>query len=335
MLRLIHALVDHDDVKSAYLTRHDLPSGRMASENRNTVEARTGTVWQMLADRWNDPNFLPVTGIFPELHSDFSRPMAINHDYVSQMQAATAEKVEEKWNTMNLRLKRVIESWERSGQGDGGHLNMDFDEEALDYSEEMNDPYEVNVSDEAFGSLRNRSQAALDQRKNFVYGKTYLLYLWHMLDTHDLLRSSMQRFNSSTGSGNASFGVPSVVGHKHGFSEDDDSMANLSKGSSKKQKRSEDLDKLSLSIAQHGQSLVKVAKMAAMQQNKERIQSLQDTRRNLVICLASEDVAGNSILSNVITTEIEKINVEINELTISLNNEEKDKTPRKCNRSPV
>jgi hypothetical protein len=119
MLRLIHALVNHDDIKSAYLTRHDLPSGRMAIENRNTVEAHMGTVWQMMADRWNDPNFLPVTGIFPELHSDFSRPIALNHYYVSQMQVATAEKVEEKWNTMNLRLKRVIDGWEAIGQGDG------------------------------------------------------------------------------------------------------------------------------------------------------------------------------------------------------------------------
>lgn len=333
MLRLIHALVDHDDIKSAYLTRHDLPSGRMAIENRNTVEARMGTVWQMMADRWNDPNFLPVTGIFPELHSDFSRPIALNHDYVSQMQVATAEKVEEKWNTMNLRLKRVIDGWEASGQGDGGHLN--FDDEAFDYSDEMSFPDEVNVSEEHFGSLKNRSQAALDQRKNFVDGKTYLLYLWQMLDTHDLLRSSMQRLNSSTASGNASFGVPSVVGHKHGYSEDDDSMTNQSKGSSKKQKRSDEIDKLSLSITQHGQSLVKVAKLAALQQQRDRIHSLEDTRRNLVIRLASDDVAGNTILSNVITTEIEKINEEIKELTISLNNEGKDKTPRKCNRSPV
>ena len=54
MLRLIHALVDHDDVKSAYLTRHDLPSGRMAIENRNTVEAHTGTVWQMLVPLCKD-----------------------------------------------------------------------------------------------------------------------------------------------------------------------------------------------------------------------------------------------------------------------------------------
>ena len=156
-----------------------------------------------------------------------------------------------------------------------------------------------------------------------------------MLDTHDLLRSSMQRLNSSTASGNASFGVPSVIGHKHGYSEDDDSMTNQSKGSSKKQKRSDEIDKLSLSITQHGQSLVKVAKMAALQQQKDRIHSLEDTRRNLVIRLASDDIAGNTILSNVITTEIEKINEEINELTISLNNEGKDKTPRKCNCSPV
>ena len=72
MLKLIHALVDHIDIKSAYLTSHDLPSGRMAIENRNTLKARMGTVWQLLADRWNDPNFLPISGIFPDLHNDFS-----------------------------------------------------------------------------------------------------------------------------------------------------------------------------------------------------------------------------------------------------------------------
>jgi hypothetical protein len=183
--------------------------------------------------------------------------------------------------------------------------------------------------------VKNRSQAALDNYKNFVHGKTYLLYLWQMLDTHDLLRSSMQRLNLSTASGNASFGVPSVVGNKHRYSEDDDSMTNQSKGSSKKQKRSDEIDKLSLSITQHGQSLVKVAKMAALQQQQDRIHSLEDTRRNLVIRMASDDVTGNTVLSSVITKEIEKINEEISELTMSLNNEGKDKTPRKCNRSPV
>jgi hypothetical protein len=152
-----------------------------------------------------------------------------------------------------------------------------------------------------------------------------------MLDTQDLLSSSMQRLNSSTGSGNASYGVPSVVGQKHRFSEDDDSMTYFSKGSSKKQKRSGDIDKLSLSIAQHGHSLVKVAKIVALQQEKEHIHSLQDTRRNLVIGLASNDAARNSSL----VSGIPKINEEINELTVLLNREEKEETPRKCNRSPV
>ena len=134
---------------------------------------------------------------------------------------------------MNLHLKHVIESWEISGQGDGGHINVDFDNKALDYSEEMNDLDQVNDSKEEFGSLRNHSQAALDLGKNFVYGKTYLLYLWQMLNTHDLLHSSMQILNSSTGSRNASYGVPSVVGQKHRFSKDDNSMTNFLKGSRK------------------------------------------------------------------------------------------------------
>jgi hypothetical protein len=57
MLRLIHALIDHDEIKSAFLMRHNLPGGHMTIENRNTEEARLGTVWQMLADKWNDPIF--------------------------------------------------------------------------------------------------------------------------------------------------------------------------------------------------------------------------------------------------------------------------------------
>jgi len=61
-----------------------------------------------------------------------------------------------------------------------------------------------------------------------------------------------------------------------------------------------------LSIAQHGQSLVKVAKMVALQQEKDCIHSLQNTRRNLVIRLASDDVVRNANLVSVITTKIKR-----------------------------
>ena len=36
------------------------------------------------------------------------------------MHPATAEKCEEKWQTLNLQLNCLIQKWEQSGQGDGG-----------------------------------------------------------------------------------------------------------------------------------------------------------------------------------------------------------------------
>jgi hypothetical protein len=40
IIRLIHALVDNDEIKHAYLERFDVPSDRMVIENRNTPETR-------------------------------------------------------------------------------------------------------------------------------------------------------------------------------------------------------------------------------------------------------------------------------------------------------
>ena len=124
-LRLIHAIIDDNDIKAAYLSRLNLPSGRMAIEQRNTPAALASNVWQMVANKWNDPLFLPVTSVKPNTHSDFARPIPLSFDTVSMLQPATMEKVEEKWNSMNLALKRGIQRWERSGQGDGGFLDED------------------------------------------------------------------------------------------------------------------------------------------------------------------------------------------------------------------
>ena len=151
MLRLIHALIDHDNIKRAFLGLHDLPGGRMGVENRNTEEARMNSVWQMLSDKWNDPNFLPVTAVLPDLHSDFERPIPLLYEAVSHMQKATAEKVQERWQSMNLQLNCITVHWEHSGQGDGGFLNeFDKDEEV----EEVVDG-DISGNEPAFGSLKN------------------------------------------------------------------------------------------------------------------------------------------------------------------------------------
>jgi hypothetical protein len=69
-LHLIHAVIDDNDIKAAYLSRLNLPSGHVAIEQRNTPAALALNVWQMVTDKWNDPLFLPVTSVKPNTHSD-------------------------------------------------------------------------------------------------------------------------------------------------------------------------------------------------------------------------------------------------------------------------
>ena len=48
-LRLIHALVDHDDCKRLFLTRYDLANDRLQVENRNSITKRATTVWEIVS----------------------------------------------------------------------------------------------------------------------------------------------------------------------------------------------------------------------------------------------------------------------------------------------
>jgi hypothetical protein len=61
ILHLIHTLIDHDEVKRAYLIHFEISSDGMALENRNTPEAKASTVWAIMSDKWNDPLFSPST----------------------------------------------------------------------------------------------------------------------------------------------------------------------------------------------------------------------------------------------------------------------------------
>ena len=122
----------------------------------------------------------------------------------------------------------------------------------------------------AFGSTYNRPQLAFDQCKNFAEGKcTYLLYLWEMLECHDLLGSSMQHLNNDVSAANGSLRMPSVIGHQH--SVDDYLSLNSSKGSSKKKNKMSEIGILNSSIQKHGESLIEVARIAAMQAREDTI----------------------------------------------------------------
>ena len=49
ILRLIHVLIDDDDIKRAYLMRLDVSSDCMVVENHNTPESKAASVWAMMS----------------------------------------------------------------------------------------------------------------------------------------------------------------------------------------------------------------------------------------------------------------------------------------------
>jgi hypothetical protein len=188
----------------------------MTVENRNSVANCEKSVWELISAKWNDPLFAPETEELPELHSDFICSETVDYEMVSGMVSATPEKCQGKFAGMVVELSRVIGNWERSGQGDGGvERDKDGDDDLVQ-----------------LGSLRNRERGALDCRASFVpYSSSYLLYLWHMLDKHNLLGSSLQRLGNGVSCADGGSGVPSVINrHKDTGNDATDDEANDSTG---------------------------------------------------------------------------------------------------------
>ena len=325
-MRLIHSLIDFDDIKRQFLNRMNLPPGRSSVENREQL--RASNVWQKMADKWNDKSFSPETVAMPDVCTEFAFSDVILHDEVANLTPATAEKVEDKWSSMILEMNRCIANWQKSGQGEGGIDDAD------------------NAVDIEFGSLANRSQHALASCHEFFNGRSmYLLYLWVLLDRHGLLGSALQKLNLSVSATNGASGVPSVVRPSEG---DDDSMTDNSA------KTNENVSSLGKSIEQHGKSLLDVAKMEAKQKvtiakmqaeekAKERqhqlmmemrstLRHLAGEKRSLSIQYASESQKKNKVMADVIQDQIAEIEADMKRTSESLLALET--TPRKQNRTP-
>jgi hypothetical protein len=206
-LRLIHCGIDHDEIKMAFLRRHDLSSSRMELENRNSVAKRNKTVWELVSKKWNDIDFSFQTACIGHLHSDFTESKFHFHSDVENMMIATPEKCEQKYQSMVSELSKRIEKWEQSGQGDGGEQAYKNDD-GNDIEEEIRVP-----TSEGYGVIiKERSQGALDKiHVFFEYNQSYLIYLWYSIDCHGLLGSSLQQLSEDICATNGATGVPSVL----------------------------------------------------------------------------------------------------------------------------
>jgi hypothetical protein len=161
---------------------------------------------------------------------------------------------------MMSELNKRIEKWERSGQGEGG-------EQAYDDDDDGDGEVENRVpSSEGYGSLKDRSQGALDKvHAFFEYNQSYLIYLWYVMDCYGLLGSSLQRLNEDSAATNGASGVPSV------FEIDDEDDA----GSSTVSSTQGSAVGLSASISGLSQVNLAAAKMEAEQRERNRLSKWQ------------------------------------------------------------
>lgn len=191
-LRLIHCLVDNDDIKSAFL-RRAIAQTRAQLDARNSLE-RAPTVYELLADKWNSPNFNPTTTVL-QVHQDFATPIDCSHAQVATLTPADASKVEDYVTKMRSSLLRIITNWEQSGQGEGGHVAGDNDTE----DQNSGIPSVITMHNEGFGSLADRPPEALQTRAAFLLAgmPPYLLYYWELSDRHQLLSSALQRLDDT------------------------------------------------------------------------------------------------------------------------------------------
>jgi len=73
MLRIIHALIYHVDIKRAFHTCHNILDGLcMGVKNRNIKESKASSVCQLMADKWDDPLLF-----FAHCHSTVWCPLRI------------------------------------------------------------------------------------------------------------------------------------------------------------------------------------------------------------------------------------------------------------------
>jgi hypothetical protein len=178
-----------------------LCSWQVANDCRHVC--RPPNVFEVIAELWNDSTFNPIAPA-SDCHLDFQRATDCSYELVAGLLLATPQKIEDCLASMRSELIRIIDRWERSGQGEGGR---DQEEDQVDAADTNQDNDDVSATSSIssgdndssprrprnFGSLDRRPPRALQSRAAFLNGKpSYLLYYWEIIDAHQLLQSSVQ-----------------------------------------------------------------------------------------------------------------------------------------------
>jgi hypothetical protein len=193
-LRMFHCII-HDSIKPKFLRRNDAPTRRQL-DSRNS-DLRPLTVWEEIANMWNDKDFNPVAETI-DSHPDFYEAIDISYDAVAAFVPATATKVEDLMTKFRSILVRVIRNWEASGQGEGG-VPREIGGEHTTI---------LDSDDAGFGRLQGRAPHALSNRRNFLDGApSLILYMWELFDKHQLLSTTCQILEGGVPDANSFVGL--------------------------------------------------------------------------------------------------------------------------------
>jgi len=188
-LRLIHCLVDFDNIRAAFMASHSVMT-HLELDGRHNPETMQQNPWTLIADKWNDKEYNPSSSVCNKIHSVFSFSMDLSHTEVEAMGDLTPEKAKTKYTKMKNELLVVKNNWEKSGNGDGTLLQQADDTE----------------DDEIMFDA--------DDKRNFLQGRSpTLLYLWEKAEEHQLLQTVLQELNKDTAIDSGGKG-PNVVRDK-------------------------------------------------------------------------------------------------------------------------
>ena len=166
---------------------------------------------------------------------------------------------------MLLILKRQMQNWERSGQGERGYdENDEEDQFFLSFSQER-------------GSLDNRPHRALQTRANFFkYSNMYLLYFWDMIEKYQLRKSCLQMLDDKVAAKDGGDDVPSVFDNDF----DDESYESLS--SKKSKSDTKEMSAIADALTKFTQRSIKIQNFEKEQKEKDRAHATNERLRNEV-----------------------------------------------------
>jgi hypothetical protein len=267
------------------------------------------------------------------------------------------KKVKEQFELMMTLLKRIIPKWERSDQGDGGHHGIDDDDNPLKDKDDINsilcnfsssseESNEEAVKEKPrFGVLVGLLSFALSKIQDFFENNnSFIIYLWHMIDNHQLTKSSMNMLADAVVAHSGAMGIPSAITTKR--KGDDSSMLSKSMRSSSFSGATNEKDEgytLSHRIMEHAARLCKLRDHTTLKDKCRRFDAIQleigrlgAEKRRLLIQQLSIPPGTNANLEKSLLMLISEVDEEIYCNTQRLSDVDNVDmfTPQKSNKFP-